>query len=535
MDSKGGDAHDQLARSSSFRRRGFLNRNVLRRNSELVAKVGAPTRLLHMNRAVRFYVLATAVLAIVALAAGAILDYPFPGLWGMGSLFLIVFMLDISATTLRGGDGKGSLSFVAELAGGILFGPFWGGLLTGSAAFLAQRYSTRPLIRAGFNAFQRTLSVCVAILTYHLLGGPRPQTFLLPGVTPQADSVALGLTAFLAGSLVYILVNSVSVSGVIALSTGRSLKEVWRTNTLWVLSYDVGASVLALGLAALYLWFDGLGGLGRFGFVVALIPVIVLKHAYSRLSTLQRTYDELDTAHEKLELNVREQLEMMVKSIEARDPYTSGHSRRVAALSKAIAEDLGLPADVVSDIETAALMHDVGKIHAEFAPLLSKEGRLTEEEWEIMKTHAVKSAELVGLFSRFRGSILSMVRHHHERWDGKGYPDGIAGEEIPLGARIIMVSDTIDAMSTDRPYRKALTFDRVVAELIKYRGIQFAPDLVDTTVNSVTVRRLLSDQAFLAEQTATPIRATSRPQTRPALRSQSSFWEGLRSAASRDT
>ena len=112
----------------------------------------------------------------------------------------------------------------------------------------------------------------------------------------------------------------------------------------------------------------------------------------------------------------------------------------------------------MDEIENAALLHDVGKIHAEFAPLLSKEGRLTEEEWEIMKTHATKSAELVALFSRFQGNVFESVRWHHERWDGKGYPDGVSGDKIPLGARIIMISDTIDAMSTDRPYRKALSF-----------------------------------------------------------------------------
>jgi HD-GYP domain-containing protein (c-di-GMP phosphodiesterase class II) len=147
-----------------------------------------------------------------------------------------------------------------------------------------------------------------------------------------------------------------------------------------------------------------------------------------------------------------------------------------------------------------------------------------------MKTHSIKSAELVGLFSRFQGPILSMVRHHHERWDGKGYPDGVSGSSIPLGARIIMVSDTIDAMTTDRPYRKALSFEKVVSELLKYRGIQFDPELVDVTVNSVTVRRLLSDTAFLAEQTGKPIRSVSRPLSRPALRSQNSFWDGVRNA-----
>ncbi len=110
---------------------------------------------------------------------------------------------------------------------------------------------------------------------------------------------------------------------------------------------------------------------------------------------MQDLYSELDGAYEQLELNVREQLAMMVKAIEARDPYTSGHSRRVCGLSRAIAIELGLPAEQVEEIENAALLHDVGKIHAEFAPLLQKEGKLTDEEWAVMKTHSARSAELV--------------------------------------------------------------------------------------------------------------------------------------------
>ena len=110
-----------------------------------------------------------------------------------------------------------------------------------------------------------------------------------------------------------------------------------------------------------------------------------------------------------------------------------------------------------------------------------------------MKTHSAKSAELVALFSRFKGNVLESVHWHHERWDGKGYPDGIAGDAIPLGARIIMISDTIDAMTTDRPYRKHLGLDVVIAELQKCKGTQFDPSLVEVTISSVAVRRLISD------------------------------------------
>jgi HD-GYP domain-containing protein (c-di-GMP phosphodiesterase class II) len=134
----------------------------------------------------------------------------------------------------------------------------------------------------------------------------------------------------------------------------------------------------------------------------------------------------------------------------------------------------------------------VGKIHEEFAPLLRKEARLTPEETALMQTHAEKSAELVGIVSKFRGAIQDSVRHHHERWDGQGYPSGLAGEDIPLGSRIILISDTIDAMTTDRPYRKRLELDVVIAELQKCKGTQFDPKLADVATSSVTVRSLIA-------------------------------------------
>jgi putative nucleotidyltransferase with HDIG domain len=181
----------------------------------------------------------------------------------------------------------------------------------------------------------------------------------------------------------------------------------------------------------------------------------------------------------------------MVKAIEARDPYTSGHSLRVRQLSRAIAAELGLSAKEIEQVETAALLHDVGKIHEEFAPLLRKESRLTPEETILMQTHSTKSAELVGVISKFRGYIEDCVRHHHERWDGEGYPSGLSGKHIPLGARIILISDTVDAMTTDRPYRKKLGLEVVIAELQKYRGDQFDPDIVNVAVSSVAVRRII--------------------------------------------
>ena len=475
---------------------------------------------------IRLFVAAVTMAALVVTMANWFARGPFPGLWGIGVLVTAGFLLEISSSKSRAGDSAGSLSFLTDLSAGILFGPFWGALVTVASLSFGQIYSRRPLVKAVFNIAQRAFCFALFIWIYKWLGGSIPPSFLQGGSPVTVRVVLPGVLAFLAGGIVYFVANSLLVSGAVAISRQHSFRQVWE-KTLWVFGYDVGASVMAFFVAWLYLRFDE--GISSLGFLGVFLPIVGAKHIYSKLNTLQRLYDELDAAYGDLELNVREQLEMMVKSIEARDPYTSGHSRRVAALSTAIATDLSLEPSVVDEIDNAALLHDVGKIHAEFAPLLSKEGRLTQEEWEIMKTHSQKSADLVGLFSRFRGNVLDSVRWHHERWDGKGYPDGVEGGAIPLGARIIMIADTIDAMTTDRPYRNALSFETVISELIKYRGIQFDPLLVDVTVSSVTVRRLVSDKEFLAEKT-NRIKAGRGTVSRPALRSQKSFWEGIRSS-----
>jgi HD-GYP domain-containing protein (c-di-GMP phosphodiesterase class II) len=238
-------------------------------------------------------------------------------------------------------------------------------------------------------------------------------------------------------------------------------------------------------------------GFGSLGLIGVIVPIIAVRHVYGLYHQLEHSGQEL--------------LQVMVKAIEARDPYTSGHSVRVSEMSRAVAVELGLPARAIEEVETAALLHDVGKIHEEFAPLLRKEGRLTEEETALMQTHSAKSADLVGIISKFHGFIQESVRHHHERWDGQGYPDGLSGKDIPLGARIILIADTIDAMTTDRPYRKRLTLDIVIAELQKCKGTQFDPELIDVVVASVAVRRLIGGASEAAENGPSRSRRVSWP------------------------
>jgi putative nucleotidyltransferase with HDIG domain len=382
----------------------------------------------------------------------------------------------LTATRLRVA-ARGSTSFVMHLAAALLFGGYWASVVAGISTFFGELARANSSLKIVFNVAQRVLSISLAVSVYLVAGGELPPAYLSVYGTLSSDAVQRDLGLFFLFATVYFLVNSIAVSTAVALSSNRALREVWNLNTRGVLGYDLGASAIAVLVAWLYTRFDHWLGFGSIGLIGVILPIIAVRQIYGLYHQLQDSGQEL--------------LQVMVKAIEARDPYTSGHSLRVSELSRTIAVELGLPAKQVEQIETAALLHDVGKIHEEFAPLLRKEGRLTPEETALMQTHSVKSAELVGIISKFRGFIQDSVRHHHERWDGEGYPAGLSGKSIPLGSRIILISDTIDAMTTDRPYRKRLPLEIVIAELQKCKGTQFEADLVDVVVSSVAVRRLI--------------------------------------------
>jgi hypothetical protein len=487
------------------------------------------------NRAVRVYVTGIAIAAAVVLVATHGMPRPATDWWAFFSFLSVGCVLELSRTHNKAGGLTGSLVFVFHLSVGLILGAFWGAVAAGAAKAIGEIYDRNPTLKLAFNIAERVVSVGLTFTVYYLLGGNSPPTFLLPHSADAAillDSVLIQVLVFVLSAVVYFAVNSLAVNSAVALASGRPVVSTWRSNTVWVFGYDIAASLLALIVAWVFERTNQGEGLQRLIFLGVILPLLFARHIYGQLNRMKDLFGELDGAYEQLELNVREQLAMMVKAIEARDPYTSGHSRRVCGLSRAIATDLGLSPEQVEEIENAALLHDVGKIHAEFAPLLQKEGKLTEDEWEVMKTHSAKSAELVGLFSRFRGYVVSCVRHHHERWDGRGYPDGIAGEAIPLGARIITIADTVDAMTTNRPYRGALPVDVVLGELNKCKGAQFDAQLVELAVNSVTVRRLIADPSLIPEYLPSPrIRDRATEARRRANPESQSFVPFLRAAS----
>jgi HD-GYP domain-containing protein (c-di-GMP phosphodiesterase class II) len=440
----------------------------------------------------------------------------FPGLWAFSIFVVAAFLIELTSNPLRLG-AVGSASFIIHLASGILFGGFWGGLVVAVSTALFQLHLGNPPIKVVFNVSQRTLCIVAAVLVYTAVGGSLPPAYLGFDVDFRVLAVRKDFALFYVLAAVYFAINTVVLNMVIAISSDRKFSEVWSLNARGVLGYDLAASSIGLALVLLYDGLEQWRGVGALGFLLVLAPILAIRHIYG--------------LYRKLQSSGRELLDLMVKAIEARDPYTSGHSIRVATLAKAIAQEAKMSADDVEEVYTAAVLHDVGKIHEEFAPLLRKESKLTPEETALLQTHPVKSAELVGIISSFRGAILNAVRSHHERWDGGGYPDGLAGEAIPLGARIIMISDTTDAMTTDRPYRKRLPVEAVISELQKHRGTQFDPKLVDLVVNSVTIRRTIaqlqagSAQEGLGDQSGGSKRV--QPQALGLLRGRSS-WPRIR-------
>jgi putative nucleotidyltransferase with HDIG domain len=186
---------------------------------------------------------------------------------------------------------------------------------------------------------------------------------------------------------------------------------------------------------------------------------------------------ELSDAYAVLEQDALEAVETLNATVDARDPYTAGHSHRVQEIAVAVARELGIGGKDLDAIAHAGLFHDIGKLGVPDA-ILTKPSKLTDQEYSLMKHHPADGANIVAKFGRLRGAV-PLIQHHHERWDGTGYPDGLAGKEIPLGAAIVGLADAWDAMTTDRPYHRALDRAEAEAELRAHRGTQFAPMIVD--------------------------------------------------------
>jgi hypothetical protein len=423
-------------------------------------KRGRGVLLFRMKR-VNAYVSITVVAALLV----AVLLYRIAPNFDSNDLTAVLWLSILGVVTLlqshklpRGGGG--SIAFIPFLACALVSPSWLTAAAVASATLISELVSRREPLKSAFNVAQSLLAICAGIIIYLQLDGVPLLRFSQGPLAQSTNAIALPFLTLVA---VFFTANTVAVSGVIAASSGRRIVDVWRLNTIGTIVYDLLSAPVVFLFALVYV---RIGPLGAAGSAALLLGA---RQLYKTNRQLQQLNQEL--------------LQLMVKAIEARDPYTSGHSRRVAHYSRIIARAIGLGSRQVERVATAALLHDVGKIHEIYAPILRKPGKLTPEEWGIMQTHPIKSAELVSTVSDL-AHLATAVRHHHENWDGTGYPDGLAGEAIPLESRIIMFADTIDAMTTDRPYRKALGEQDVRVELLRCSGQQFDPAICQKLVAS---------------------------------------------------
>jgi len=409
-------------------------------------------------------------IAITALAVAFLLPSPQAEVAERNAI-LLLFALALLAELLEFALPKGASASTSSMPvlAAVLVSPSWETVLaTTIVKVCVESIRRRELVKAVFNIAQYALIIGLAVLVYTAAGGTSLLAF--HGQELSTVTIAVGAPAFAAFAAAT-AVNTLLVSAVIALATNASLSAVWRPTNLAKIGVDVIASPLNFLFAWAYVRFGPIAAAGFWA------PIVGLRQVYKTNIELEQTNVEL--------------LDLMVKSIEARDPYTSGHSRRVQHYSMQIGRALSLSEKEIQMIGRAALLHDVGKIYEKYGPILRKADNLTPEEWSTMREHPTDGAELIATMTRLR-ELVAPVRHHHENWDGTGYPDGLAGELIPLAARIIRFADTIDAMTTERPYRPMLQPDDVRAEIVRCRGTQFDPQIVDTLLSSAQWRTMLA-------------------------------------------
>lgn len=405
----------------------------------------------------------------------------------LGSLILLGVFAEAVAINLSVGESKpySTITFIPFFASVVMFHPAAGVLVAATTISVSEfALRSKPPVKRIFNLSQWTVA--------SYLSGSAYGFFLrhFGGIEgPLLDSLMRGavLIPFFILALSFFLVNYLAVAGAIALSSSVSfwsvLKNVAGTAGANLL-YGVLVSPLALLVAALGEYFWGF-------LIVAMLPLIFVRSSYKTNLLLKRANEDL--------------LKALVKAIETRDPYTSGHSLRVSSLAKRIARALGLPPRQVNRIETAALLHDIGKIDAVYTGILRKPDSLSDDERSVMESHVTKGVELLQSLSSLETSIIAAVRHHHEREDGKGYPDGLESEEIPVGAKIIKVCDAVDAMLSDRPYRDALSLDQVREQLVTYAGTQFDVRVVQCIISSDILKEHRLE--IMASKDSSPISA----------------------------
>jgi len=365
-----------------------------------------------------------------------------------------------------------SVSSIIAIASIMLFGPLAGALIQMVSGLMSMITTTilsrlpeegraKWFQRTAFNTGMLVIATATAGWVYMILGGTPEHVNQISNIVPLIGAVTAQT-----------LTNLTLLIGVISIQTGRSPFRLWAQDFRWATPISILGGALGGGALALaYEMFSYLG------LVVFLFPVLATSYSFRLYTNNMRGYvDKLEELNLNLEKTNLGLLETVGAIIDAYDVYTYGHSTQVAHYATAICEQMALPEEQIGIIVKAALVHDIGKVGVTDM-ITGKPAKLTNEEKNIMRRHPRIGAEILERMKGFQ-DIVPIVRHHHEFWDGNGYPDGLKGADIPLGARILAVADALDAMLSDRSYRPTRSLKEVLAEINRCSNQQFDPEVV---------------------------------------------------------
>jgi HD-GYP domain-containing protein (c-di-GMP phosphodiesterase class II) len=370
-------------------------------------------------------------------------------------LIALIIGADLFDTDLPLASVRVTVSVASSLcfASAISLGPYYGALVAGIGALSVELFQRRPAIKLSVNVTNYILSTFMAGWAY--------TSFADLSSTPIASTRNIAVTV--TAAMVFNVVNSGIIAIVLSQVVSTSPWRMWRSNLRGVAFESLSLPTLGALVPVLY-------AQNPVGVLLVVIPLLGPYLSFRRYGQIHQ--------------ETRSTIELVADLLDRRDPYTAEHSKRVTDYVMMIINELALLSFEEREVILAASpVHDLGKIGTTDL-VLSKPGKLTEDEREIIKAHAAEGAAILGILSMYRDAA-SVVRHHHERWDGTGYPDGLAGDAIPIGSRIIAVADTYDAMTSDRVYRKALSHVVALAEIRRGSGTQFDPVIVDAFLRSM--------------------------------------------------
>jgi diguanylate cyclase (GGDEF)-like protein/putative nucleotidyltransferase with HDIG domain len=470
---------------------------------------------------------ATTYVTAVQVAGLSLLAYELAGFHtGNLALFLVFFGITVGASGLKvqlpGVDASFSVHFLFVLAA-VTQLTLPEVLASGVAAALVQCYwrpKKRPnWIHAAFNAASGALAYSATYVTYHW------------ALLDNSDVGILGrLTA---ASIVLFLANTGGVATVVALTENKSPWTVWTGSYFWCFPYHLVGAVLVAAMSYVSRWFGWFAALGT-------LPVMLFMYRSYRVYW-GRLEGEKQHAEQMAALHLRT-IEALALAIDAKDHATHDHLRRVQVYAMETGKELNLAPEELQALRAASVLHDIGKL-AVPEHIITKPGRLTPEEFNKMKVHPVVGAEILERVE-FPYAVAPIVRSHHEKWDGSGYPDGLRGEDIPIGARILSAVDCLDALASDRQYRRALPLDEAMQVLSKDSGKAFDPRVVEVlarryrefeemarTTDRVKALGTLSTE-IKVERGAAPATGFERTATAPAQASDATGGDAVANIAS---